>query len=60
MVLKMKRLVAEAMKNQFDSTFKMITTLIDVCPDDVWIEAFNKVGIHIMEKKNHNYYINKL
>ncbi|MHB8130976.1 MAG: DinB family protein [Mobilitalea sp.] len=32
------RLITEATRNQFDSTYKMLTTLVDICPDSVWYE----------------------
>lgn len=41
----MKRLVTEAMRNQFDSTYKMITNLVNVCPTEVWLEKFNQVPV---------------
>ncbi len=37
------RSAAEAARNQFDSSYKMLTTLVEVCPDDVWYEFFNEV-----------------
>lgn len=39
----MPRAAAEAARNQFDSSFKMLTTLADVCPDGVWYDTFNDV-----------------
>lgn len=37
------RAAAEAARNQFDSCFKMLTKLVEVCPDCVWYEIFNEV-----------------
>lgn len=37
------RAAAEAARNQFDSCYKMLTTLAEVCPDGVWYENFNGV-----------------
>lgn len=37
------RLIAEAMRNQFFSSFKMLKTLVDVCPEEIWAGYFNEV-----------------
>jgi hypothetical protein len=37
------RTAAEAARNQFGSCYKMLITLVEVCPDDVWYEFFNGV-----------------
>ena len=33
---KKSRIAVEISRNQFDSSFKMLCTLVDVCPDAVW------------------------
>jgi hypothetical protein len=35
------RAIAEAARNQFDSSFYMLEKLVDVCPDTVWYAYFN-------------------
>lgn len=37
----MARCIAEAMKNQFDSTYKMAAVLVDICPDDIWLKKYD-------------------
>ena len=39
----MKRFVTEAMRNQFDSTYKMVNNLVNVCPTEIWLERYNQV-----------------
>ncbi len=39
----MKRLITEALRNQFDSTFHMARVLVKVCPGEVWGETYNEV-----------------
>lgn len=39
----MSRLITEALRNQFDSTFHMVDILVKVCPPEVWTESFNSV-----------------
>lgn len=37
------RVITEAARNQFESTYKMLVTVVDVCPDDMWYEYFSGV-----------------
>ena len=37
------RKAAQAAKNQFDSCYKMLETLTDVCPDEVWKTVYNDI-----------------
>jgi hypothetical protein len=37
------RIITEAARNQFDSSFTMLRTLVDVCPEEVWYEYQNEV-----------------
>jgi len=39
----MQRLITEALRNQFDSTFHMVRALVKVCPKEVWGASFNGV-----------------
>lgn len=39
----MQRLVTEALRNQFDSTFHMARVLVKVCPEDVWASSYHEV-----------------
>lgn len=39
----MKRLVTEAMRNQFDSTLHMANVLMKVCPDEIWSSSYHEV-----------------
>lgn len=39
----MKRLVTEALRNQFDSTLHMAKVLVEVCPRKVWAASYNEV-----------------
>jgi hypothetical protein len=39
----MNRVITEALRNQFDSTFHMTKVLAEVCPAKVWAEAYNEV-----------------
>lgn len=39
----MNRIITEALRNQFDSTFHMARVLVDVCPDDIWATSYNDV-----------------
>lgn len=39
----MNRLITEALRNQFDSTFHMARTLVKVCPENIWSESYNEV-----------------
>lgn len=39
----MKRLITEALRNQFDSTFHMARVLIKVCPGEIWAASYNEV-----------------
>lgn len=34
--------ITTAARNQFDSTYYMLTKLVEVCPEDTWLEAGNK------------------
>ena len=35
------RIISEAARNQFDSSFVMLETLVDVCHDQIWYDNFN-------------------
>jgi hypothetical protein len=35
------RIITEAARNQFDSSFLMLERLVDVCPDEVWLTNFS-------------------
>jgi hypothetical protein len=37
------RTAARTARNQFESCFRMLTKLVEVCPDDVWYGSFNGV-----------------
>ncbi len=37
------RIVTEAARNQFDSCYAMLQTLVDVCPKAIWQEVFSGV-----------------
>ena len=39
----MKRLITEALRNQFDSTFHMARVLVKVCPENIWACSYNEV-----------------
>ena len=39
----MKRLITEALRNQFDSTLHMARVLVEVCPQPVWAASCNGV-----------------
>jgi hypothetical protein len=39
----MKRLITEALRNQFDSTFHMARILVKVCPEKIWNTSYNEV-----------------
>jgi hypothetical protein len=39
----MKRLITEALRNQFDSTFHMARVLVKVCPEEIWAATYNEV-----------------
>lgn len=39
----MQRVITEALRNQFDSTFHMARVLVKVCSDNVWTDTFNGV-----------------
>lgn len=39
----MNRLITEALRNQFDSTFHMAHVLVKVCPEKVWASSYNEV-----------------
>lgn len=39
----MKRLITEALRNQFDSTFHMARAVVKVCPDDLWAASWHGV-----------------
>ncbi len=38
----MKRLITEALRNQFDSTFHMARILVEVCPEKIWADSYNE------------------
>jgi len=39
----MKRLITEALRNQFDSTFHMAGVLVKVCLREIWAASYNEV-----------------
>ena len=39
----MNRLITEALRNQFDSTFHMASILVNVCPEKIWAASYNEV-----------------
>ena len=39
----MNRLITEALRNQFDSTFHMARILVKVCPEEIWAASYNDV-----------------
>ena len=39
----MKRIITEALRNQFDSTFHMARVLVEVCPEKIWATSYNEV-----------------
>lgn len=39
----MQRLITEALRNQFDSTFHMAHVLVNICPEDVWASSYHEV-----------------
>lgn len=39
----MNRLITEALRNQFDSTFHMARILVKVCPEKIWAASYNEV-----------------
>lgn len=39
----MKRLLTEALRDQFNSTLHMASVLVDVCPEEVWAASYNGV-----------------
>ena len=39
----MKRLITEALRNQFDSAFHMARLLVKVCPEKIWATSYNEV-----------------
>jgi hypothetical protein len=39
----MPRAIVEAVKNQFDSSFLMLDTLVAVCPEDIWAGYYHEV-----------------
>ncbi|WFR58375.1 hypothetical protein QA584_04710 [Anaerocolumna sp. AGMB13025] len=39
----MNRVITEAFRNQFDSTFHMARILVKVCPEKVWAGTYNEV-----------------
>ena len=39
----MKRLITEALRNQFDSTYHMARVLVKVCPKEIWETSYNGV-----------------
>lgn len=39
----MNRLITEALRKQFDSTFHMARILVKVCPEKIWATSYNEV-----------------
>lgn len=39
----MNRLITDALRNQFDSTFHMARILVKVCPEKIWAASYNEV-----------------
>lgn len=39
----MKRLITEALRNQFNSTFHMACVLVKICPKKIWAASYNGV-----------------
>jgi|GEM_PF-913039 hypothetical protein len=37
------RKITDIAKNQFDSSYQMLETLVEVCPDDIWYDRFNGI-----------------
>lgn len=38
----LQRTVTEAARNQFDSCYRMLKALVEVCPDDIWYSYFHE------------------
>ncbi|MDR1001530.1 MAG: DUF2442 domain-containing protein [Clostridiales bacterium] len=41
--LNVQRVITEALKNQFDSTFHMAKVLVQICPEEIWASSYNDV-----------------
>lgn len=39
----MNRIITEALRNQFDSTFHMARILVKICPEEIWATSYNDV-----------------